>query len=461
MGSSAHTVTFPSRLALALAVLVTTAAFTAPVQAADHFTFSDAYYSGLSMNQMLLAAGFAVVGVGLAVGALISGGAVPAAIAAIGAKIGGLAGLSGAAAQSYGLALLGGGSLAAGGLGIAGGAAVLAALLTFTTVAIPQAAMDYAFNKFDEAAFVERSKAFVVMPFPKDRSGDAAYLRAVESLDHLKTDEPLWSAFNRNTLSLAKEDIEAGSADPKTRTLLALITLNLGDYRACFEATRAVLQDNAKAGVPPETATFPTAVNAVCRLGLKETDAEAVAVLEKDIRTVLRNELNQGKDQFVVIWLAAFMDRYVNRDDLLDDRVFRKLLSYATIIEDPAVQYQYVMLVSARFNLKLNEYSSIVKSMYENRANSNVVGHPDAAEYVAKYASAYRKLSLVVADMDSFVGLLDPKLNYHWGSRWYYEGAIATDAQTVATLRESLGKHREQASQVSDWADGFIRAQGK
>ena len=43
----------------------------------------------------------------------------------IGAAIGEMAGLSGAAATSYGLALLGGGSLASGGLGMAGGSFIL------------------------------------------------------------------------------------------------------------------------------------------------------------------------------------------------------------------------------------------------------------------------------------------------------------------------------------------------
>ena len=61
---------------------------------------------------------FLVGGITLGVGGLILG-------PAIGAFIGGIAGLSGAAATSYGLALLGGGSLASGGLGMAGGSMVL------------------------------------------------------------------------------------------------------------------------------------------------------------------------------------------------------------------------------------------------------------------------------------------------------------------------------------------------
>jgi hypothetical protein len=63
---------------------------------------------------------------------LLTGAAVTpvawAAAPAIGGALGGLTGLSGAAAASHGLAMLGGGSLAAGGLGMAGGTAVVAAV---------------------------------------------------------------------------------------------------------------------------------------------------------------------------------------------------------------------------------------------------------------------------------------------------------------------------------------------
>jgi hypothetical protein len=61
---------------------------------------------------------------GLVLGVASMGVAAPA----IGAAVGGLLGLSGAAATSAGLAALGGGSLAAGGFGVAGGTALLTGL---------------------------------------------------------------------------------------------------------------------------------------------------------------------------------------------------------------------------------------------------------------------------------------------------------------------------------------------
>lgn len=67
------------------------------------------------------------------VAAIVGGGALCVvtgglAAPAIGAAVGGVMGLSGAAATSAGLAALGGGSLAAGGMGMAGGTAVVSAV---------------------------------------------------------------------------------------------------------------------------------------------------------------------------------------------------------------------------------------------------------------------------------------------------------------------------------------------
>lgn len=74
--------------------------------------------------------------VGIGLGVATAGIATPA----IGAAIGGTAGLTGAAATSAGLALLGGGSLAAGGFGVAGGTALLTGLGAVTGVGVGAAA---------------------------------------------------------------------------------------------------------------------------------------------------------------------------------------------------------------------------------------------------------------------------------------------------------------------------------
>ena len=72
----------------------------------------------------MVKAGKVVGGIGAV--ALVATGVGAAVAPAIGGALGGLGGLSGAAATSHGLAVLGGGSLSAGGLGMAGGTAVVA-----------------------------------------------------------------------------------------------------------------------------------------------------------------------------------------------------------------------------------------------------------------------------------------------------------------------------------------------
>ena len=209
--------------------------------AQDTLTFSDIYYSGLTMNQWLWNIGLATVGAVVAVVAILltGGGTIPVFIGAVGAKIGALAGLSGAAATSYGLALLGGGSLAAGGFGMVGGVAALTALFTFTMTAIPQAGFDYALNKFNEGTFIEKSKNFVNVPFPTYKSGDHYYEKAMEDIASMKLEEGAWSPFNRNLLSVAKEDIVGDATNTQTKTLQALIELTLNEYRNCSDTIEA------------------------------------------------------------------------------------------------------------------------------------------------------------------------------------------------------------------------------
>lgn len=87
----------------------------------------DEWHDWLSFQSLNLAKTTKVVGAVVLTAAVVT----PAAWAsagAIGGALGGMTGLSGAAATSHGLAILGGGSVAAGGLGMAGGTAVVSAV---------------------------------------------------------------------------------------------------------------------------------------------------------------------------------------------------------------------------------------------------------------------------------------------------------------------------------------------
>ncbi len=377
-------------------------------------------------------------------------------------KIGALWGLSGAAAQGAGLALLGGGSLAAGGFGVIGGAAILASLSTFTSLVVSASALDYLSNKFNEASFDEKSKNFVNVPFPTNKDGKPSYTNAMEAIGNIKPDEPIWSTFNTNVLNLAKQDVSADSSDLPTMSLSSLISLNMREYDECTSTSKSVINALKKEGVPPEQMTFPIAINIICRLGIKETNSEAIEYISNDLYIVLRNEINKGKEQYLLLWLAAFLDRYINRNDLLDDRLFRKMLPYATDIQDAKVQYQYVMFISFRFNLKLNEYASIIEFMYINRANKTVYGNPDASDYLLKIGKTYQDLAALAPAVDSMVAILNPKYNYNYGTRHLlHKTDISDDEKMIATLRESLIKHYEMAPKTQDWIDEFIEAAKK
>lgn len=93
--------------------------------AANYATFESFYKEGLSLGSWIIGGVLAVVGVAAV---FFTAGAAAPFTASIGSAIGGMMGLSGAAATSAGLALLGGGSLAAGGFGMLGGTVLLTAI---------------------------------------------------------------------------------------------------------------------------------------------------------------------------------------------------------------------------------------------------------------------------------------------------------------------------------------------
>ena len=143
---------------------------------------------------------------------------------------------------------------------------------------------------------------------------------------------------------------------------------------------------------------------------------------------------------------------------MLDERIFKKLIAYSTTIDDPKIKYQYLIFIVARYNTKLNENASIIRSMYDNRENKIVLEHPDAASAIQKANEIYQKLVSISADMDTFVSALDPTYNYMWGTRWLHAEEIKNQEVAIAELHASLSKHRDMSTDVEDWTDGFLRA---
>ncbi len=142
------------------------------------------YKAGWTTKEMLKWSGIALAAIGAGAAVYLSAGTLTPAVTSIGTWIGGMAGLSGAAATSYGLALMGGGSLAAGGLGVKGGAALLTVALSLSgSVASETATLALEAGEKWAAASGDLSRAsaskLTTLPLPIVEFGPEEYRVAV------------------------------------------------------------------------------------------------------------------------------------------------------------------------------------------------------------------------------------------------------------------------------------------
>ena len=191
--------------------------------------YKDSDYVGWTISALVAGATGAAI--------FVTGGTASPIVVGIGTWLGGLMGLSGAAATNAGLALLGGGSIASGGFGIAGGAALLTAAYTFST----ELSIDYVINRsISEYSYRElatQSKDMLTLPLPKSTSGPGPYKDAVSILEDIDEELPISSNTNQKLISRAIETINAGQDDlnadeeSKIDTLLALLYFISNDYQ--------------------------------------------------------------------------------------------------------------------------------------------------------------------------------------------------------------------------------------
>ena len=402
--------------------------------ALQNLSFSNMLYTSNLTKQVVIGVGMVAATV-----VLVYTGAVPLAVGAVGTKIGALAGLSGIAAQNFGLALLGGGSIASGGLGIHGGTAVLAGLYEYTTHEVLKHSTTFAFDQFNQLSFREASKNYVLAPFPLNKSGSDAYVKAIGSLDSINYDEPIWSDFNKKVMRAALDNLGSNTdrTDYMSRALQSVIQLNIGDYDSCRKGSQSVIDEGKAQAVVKDHMTYIVAINALCLLGSQDTGNEHGKLVADELDIVLRNELNRDANKFAMMWVAAFFDRYFGRDDIMDTVAIEHALSYISFIEDPAIQYQYVLMIAGRLNFKLNQYASILKQ----GGNTNK-GDIDFASQ--KYASFMR----VAGDAAEAVSMVRSEpFSAEW-SKSFSDDERKNALSILSSLSESLTKHAQSGRQV-------------
>ena len=146
--------------------------------ATEYATFESFYKETASIGWTIAAVAALIAGAAI----FFTGGTASPVDVAIGSWLGGMMGLSGAAATNAGLALLGGGSIASGGLGIAGGTALLTAALSFGTEVVVDYTIGKAYSEYQYSNLKEQSNNLATLPIPINDSGPVAYDDAIELL---------------------------------------------------------------------------------------------------------------------------------------------------------------------------------------------------------------------------------------------------------------------------------------
>ncbi len=200
--------------------------------ATEYATFESFYKESSAIGWILAAV------VALIFGAVIffTGGTASPIVVGIGSWVGGMMGLSGIAATNAGLALLGGGSIASGGFGIIGGTVLLTAALSFGTDIVVDYTIGKAVSEYKYSNLTEHSKKMPTLPLPMNDSGPDAFENAVEILEGVDKESPIFSSKNQQVIRQAITELETtqdtSDADEssKNNSLLSLLYFVSNDY---------------------------------------------------------------------------------------------------------------------------------------------------------------------------------------------------------------------------------------
>jgi len=355
-----------------IVLLMVLSVFPDNLYAATEYATFESFYKESSAIGWILA-----VVVGLLVGTVIffTAGTASPVVVGIGSWIGGMKGLSGIAATNYGLALLGGGSIASGGFGIIGGTALLTTALTFGTNVVIDYTVSEAVSTYKYSNLVEYSKKMPTLPLPMNDSGPDAYESAMEVLEGIDKESPIFSIDNQQVIHRAKTAIETSQNVPdideqaKNYSLLSLLNFVSNDY---VEAKRFADLAINTARASEIKRTLPAFIYATS--SLYEEDFDFTSITKNYFRYSI---LAEPDNPLIPLLFSIYLDRMFLRfnDGFLDEK---SLNSIFDIMQSPSIEdyrvLNYTILLSRyfiRLKLEQQKITSLSESSNETIKNSS------------------------------------------------------------------------------------------
>lgn len=420
-------------LALSSVILIPDVSFSA-----EYATFESFYKEGLSVSSWIIGGVLAVAG---AAAVLFTAGAAAPFTAAIGSAIGGMMGLSGAAATSAGLALLGGGSLAAGGFGMLGGTVVLTAIFECTTLAGGQA-FQAVINKKNYTELCEQIKDYPNFPPIQNDDGPKVIglvkneLEKNYDLNQLPSSQSNMSAVN-NALIYIQEwsprkerfyDIgyETNIRREKLRvySLRAILEFMANDNKFAYKFADAALSIRTSDDGP---CTVPTFIKATSGMVIGNVDSEFSLDM---FNTVI---IEENKAPIIPLLYSIYISR-LGALGKTNSSFLEKITDTYEKIDDKEIKDIVIAQLMTASLAKLWEYKETINFYRQNFDQLN--NDEKLFEMANKIAIEYKKM-LNVAGRH----LRSINRESNDGSEFYYKS------------RDALVKYFEAHEQITEYVD--------
>ena len=381
------------RLSLSFLILIclypdlTHALFTSE---SEHATF-ESFYKESSTSDL---ADWAIAGaLAIVVSSVMffTGGAAGSVVFGIGKWIGGLKGLSGAAAANWGLALLGGGAKASGGLGIAGGTALLSASLTFGTeigfdYTVGKAVSEYSYSKL-----AEQSKEMPTLPLPVNSSGSDAYEKAIKILKGIDEESPMSANSNQRVVARAIRKIDADEESLsenekiKNKSLLSLLYFMSNRYKEAKGHAQTAIGYAQDSKIK---STLPAFIYATSSLYEPEFDFSHIT------NDYFRYSILAEPDNpLIPLLFSIYLDRMLLRfhDDFLDETALPQIFTImeSSELEEWRMQNYIILLLRYFMRLKLEQQTITALA---GTQNDTIKNSPKTLQVVNDSFDSYKAL---------------------------------------------------------------------
>lgn len=342
---------------LPLLAIICLGAFTDDAIAKDYANF-ESFYKESSFWSWVIGIGAALLALAVVI---FTGGTASPLVAGIGSAIGGMMGLSGAAATSAGLALLGGGSLAAGGFGMAGGVVLINAIIEGTILAGSQ----YVDSLQREATYQElcqQTKDYPNFLPIKNDSGPSEIGKVVKILDKdYDPEQPNSSERNQRAVREALYELNKYTPEQdafykinykevirheqlRVYSLRAMLYFMENDYKTAYSRAQSALRyyEGTNADGP---ASVPNFIIATAGLMTKEIAPD------KSVEMFTRVVANESDCPILPLLFSIYISR-AGSADAVSPGFLQSIIYSASRIDDkkirPVVDSQIMMAILAR-----------------------------------------------------------------------------------------------------------------